>query len=678
MILSFLTLSTLIWQGIPHETVSKIHLVDLAGSERAGATGATGKQLKEGAHINGSLTSLGSVISELAQRSKRTSFIRYRDSVLTWLLKDSLGGNSRTIMVATISPAEINDKETLSTLQYANRAKNIINRPTVNEDPDVKLIRELRNEIKRLRNKISADPVNISTEQKTLRVIEAKERHLTEGWREKWKEAATILKEHDDLALKRTKLGLSLNSDKQHLVGIDEGITSTGISFYHLKDGNTLIGAASINGGADEHRMDSGDDSDPDIVLKGPLVKKVHCRIFLHKNGSATLFPAKDALCLVNATRVTQPTRLSQGCVLLLGKTNMFRYNDPKEAQSMRQLEQSSSDMNTPEKQNKMTAANRSLLLTLGSTTHIRSPCCGPARGVDQTGGRMGVSHGGITMPSQSNSLSLNSSQLAACEGGTTGNLDDHATLPRHAKLAELSESIENQKNIITQCLESESCPIDSLNEQMSVLSIMGDSYSRMDRQLTNKTSIRQPAGPGVAGSAASGTDESGDVIHRFEEEVRHVSMELRDIYIAISDQDDAIKHCLESDCDFDTLNNEIEVVDRLKDEYSRKKNTLIRKMWTNLHAAGGHVGHVSHIKEKNFFTKVSDDVEQRLFTEMFMHDFEREIREREVLFLRAEHKLRSKWRQLNKELYILKRNQHKKSQVQDATAVEAETTKMY
>lgn len=75
----------------------------------------------------------------------------YRDSVLTWLLKDSLGGNSKTIMIATISPADVNYGETLSTLRYANRAKNIINKPTINEDANVKLIRELRAEIVRLK-----------------------------------------------------------------------------------------------------------------------------------------------------------------------------------------------------------------------------------------------------------------------------------------------------------------------------------------------------------------------------------------------------------------------------------------------------------------------------------------------------------------------------------------------
>ena len=93
--------------------------------------------MKEGSNINKSLTTLGLVISALAQQSlsssSTSSFVPYRDSVLTWLLKDSLGGNSKTIMLATISPADVNYGETLSTLRYANRAKNILNKPTVNE-----------------------------------------------------------------------------------------------------------------------------------------------------------------------------------------------------------------------------------------------------------------------------------------------------------------------------------------------------------------------------------------------------------------------------------------------------------------------------------------------------------------------------------------------------------------
>eukprot|EP00045_Choanoeca_perplexa_P007113 m.62822 g.62822 ORF g.62822 m.62822 type:complete len:801 (-) comp13936_c0_seq1:117-2519(-) len=147
--------------GIPSEKTSKINLVDLAGSERTSSTGATGVRLKEGGNINKSLTTLGLCISALADRSssskKKGSFIPYRDSVLTWLLKDSLGGNSKTIMVAAISPADVNYGETLSTLHYANRAKNIVNKPTVNEDENVRLIRELRGEVDRLKSLLGGD-----------------------------------------------------------------------------------------------------------------------------------------------------------------------------------------------------------------------------------------------------------------------------------------------------------------------------------------------------------------------------------------------------------------------------------------------------------------------------------------------------------------------------------------
>ncbi|TRY56040.1 hypothetical protein DNTS_013865 [Danionella cerebrum] len=137
---------------LPSETVSKVHLIDLAGSERADASTTAGMRLKEGANINRSLVTLGIIISSLADLSvcsgmRKPSFIPYRDSVLTWLLKDSLGGNSKTIMIATISPADVNYSETLSTLRFANRAKNIVNKPTVNEDCNVKIIRELRAEI---------------------------------------------------------------------------------------------------------------------------------------------------------------------------------------------------------------------------------------------------------------------------------------------------------------------------------------------------------------------------------------------------------------------------------------------------------------------------------------------------------------------------------------------------
>uniref|UniRef100_A0A8C7H0V3 Kinesin-like protein n=1 Tax=Oncorhynchus kisutch TaxID=8019 RepID=A0A8C7H0V3_ONCKI len=177
--------------NLPSEIVSKIHLVDLAGSERADPHYCRDR-LTEGSNINKSLVTLGIVISALAQNSQMSSscqsinsvasegdagstvgshtsslsggggggggggrrhcFIPYRDSVLTWLLKDSLGGNSKTIMIATVSPSCRSYNETLSTLRYAAHARNIVNKPRVNEDASVRLIRELREEIDRLKS----------------------------------------------------------------------------------------------------------------------------------------------------------------------------------------------------------------------------------------------------------------------------------------------------------------------------------------------------------------------------------------------------------------------------------------------------------------------------------------------------------------------------------------------
>ncbi|XP_036278267.1 kinesin-like protein KIF1A isoform X3 [Pipistrellus kuhlii] len=162
---------------ITTEKVSKISLVDLAGSERADSTGAKGTRLKEGANINKSLTTLGKVISALAEmdsgpnknkKKKKTDFIPYRDSVLTWLLRENLGGNSRTAMVAALSPADINYDETLSTLRYADRAKQIRCNAVINEDPNNKLIRELKDEVTRLRDLLYAQGLGDITDTNTV------------------------------------------------------------------------------------------------------------------------------------------------------------------------------------------------------------------------------------------------------------------------------------------------------------------------------------------------------------------------------------------------------------------------------------------------------------------------------------------------------------------------------
>ncbi|XP_072750059.1 osmotic avoidance abnormal protein 3 [Anoplolepis gracilipes] len=141
----------------------RLHLVDLAGSERQARTGATGDRLKEAASINLSLSALGNVISALAAGNGR--HVPYRDSKLTRLLRDSLGGNARTLMIACVSPSDIDAEETLSTLRYAARARCIKNKPIVNEDPKDALLRQYQLELQRLKKLLdSGDQLNVGSD----------------------------------------------------------------------------------------------------------------------------------------------------------------------------------------------------------------------------------------------------------------------------------------------------------------------------------------------------------------------------------------------------------------------------------------------------------------------------------------------------------------------------------
>merc|ERR1719278_1412291 len=141
-------------EGDAHIRVGKLNLVDLAGSERQAKTGAVGDRLKEATKINLSLSALGNVIAALVDG--KSSHVPYRDSKLTRLLQDSLGGNARTVMVANLGPASYNYEESVTTLRFANRAKNIKNKPRINEDPKDALLREFQQEIARLKAQIKA------------------------------------------------------------------------------------------------------------------------------------------------------------------------------------------------------------------------------------------------------------------------------------------------------------------------------------------------------------------------------------------------------------------------------------------------------------------------------------------------------------------------------------------
>ncbi|XP_063746777.1 kinesin-like protein KIF1B isoform X9 [Eleginops maclovinus] len=361
------------------EKVSKISLVDLAGSERADSTGAKGTRLKEGANINKSLTTLGKVISALAEvskKKKKTDFIPYRDSVLTWLLRENLGGNSRTAMVAALSPADINYDETLSTLRYADRAKNIKCNAVINEDPNNKLVRDLKDEVSRLKELLRAQglgdildtPIGSLTaspssgslcNQGGLQSVtsiqerimstpggeEAIERlkesekiiaELNETWEEKLRKTEAIRMEREALL---AEMGVAIREDggtlgvfspkkTPHLVNLNEDPLMSECLLYYIKDGITRVGQADA-----ERRQD--------IVLSGAHIREEHC-IFrsernLNGNVVVMLVPCEGSETYVNGKRVEDSIQLRSGNRIIMGKNHVFRFNHPEQARAERE-----------------------------------------------------------------------------------------------------------------------------------------------------------------------------------------------------------------------------------------------------------------------------------------------------------------------------------------------------
>lgn len=339
------------------EKVSKISLVDLAGSERADSTGAKGTRLKEGANINKSLTTLGKVISALAEiasknkKSKKADFIPYRDSVLTWLLRENLGGNSKTAMIAAISPADINYDETLSTLRYADRAKQIVCKAIVNEDANAKLIRELKEEIQKLRELLKQEGIEVheGAEEVTRNNKENNENHrmrtasttiaeeavdqlqasekliaeLNETWEEKLKRTEAIRIQREavfaemGVAVKEDGITVGVFSPKRtpHLVNLNEDPSMSECLIYYIKDGATRVGSAEAN-------------LPQDVQLSGSHIKPEHCT-FENKDGVITLTPMNGALIYVNGREVIEPIVLKTGSRVILGKNHVFRFNNP-------------------------------------------------------------------------------------------------------------------------------------------------------------------------------------------------------------------------------------------------------------------------------------------------------------------------------------------------------------
>uniref|UniRef100_A0A8C2IT98 Kinesin family member 1Aa n=1 Tax=Cyprinus carpio TaxID=7962 RepID=A0A8C2IT98_CYPCA len=353
-------------------TSEKVH-----AAVRADSTGAKGTRLKEGANINKSLTTLGKVISALAEvvsKKKVESFIPYRDSVLTWLLRENLGGNSRTAMVAALSPADINYDETLSTLRYADRAKQIRCNAVINEDPNNRLVRELKDEVSRLKDLLYAQGLavnqrgDLSTVTNAMTAMspspslsalssragsisslhdrimfspgseEAIERlketekiiaELNETWEEKLRRTEAIRMDREALL---AEMGVAMREDggtvgvyspkkTPHLVNLNEDPLMSECLLYYIKDGITRLVRQ-------------------DIVLSGHFIKEEHCT-FTSTTGpvgeAVILEPCEGAETYVNGKRVTEPTVLRSGNRIILGKSHVFRFNHPEQARQERE-----------------------------------------------------------------------------------------------------------------------------------------------------------------------------------------------------------------------------------------------------------------------------------------------------------------------------------------------------
>ncbi|KAL5254991.1 hypothetical protein ACHWQZ_G014439 [Mnemiopsis leidyi] len=332
-----LTLTQKIKTGGANMTkTSVVNLVDLAGSERAASTGATGATLKQGAAINKSLSALGNVIAALAAASegKKKVIVPFRDSSLTMILKNALGGNSKTVMIAALSPASVNYEETLSTLRFADRAKQIKTKATVNESPTDKLIRELKEENDKLKKMLEGgvidqsmvkdeDEEDISDEEVQARLQalmdenNAEKASMEQEWKEKLEEAQKAIE-----ALKAEQSRKQeMMTTTPHIMNLNDDEQLCGMIVFFFEDGSeNKVGA-------------KGAEPPNEIELSGLEIETSHCTIS-HSNGKLLMVVTDEAKVYVNGEYVSGKLELMHGDRLLLGANNMFTVVNPGERET--------------------------------------------------------------------------------------------------------------------------------------------------------------------------------------------------------------------------------------------------------------------------------------------------------------------------------------------------------
>eukprot|EP00899_Mesostigma_viride_P028002 jgi/Mesvir1/8387/Mv12632-RA.1 len=371
------------------DITSLVNLVDLAGSERSGRTGAEGERFTEATHINKSLSTLGQCIKVLADianaggvgggagslgatlkhggaatsGAKRniTAHVPFRDSMLTWLLKESLGGNSKTVMMAAISPADVDVAETLNTLAYAVRTKMVTTRAVVNEQSAVKIIKSLKEEIEALKARLQAQeagapPLPARTlsmgehgeDEKEVELRRLRERLAeslgaleeakkeTSTWEEKLRRTAEIqalqlstlqqMGLEDGSGFEASKTALAYDKSTPHLVNLNEDPSMSGSLIYYIRPGTTHVGKAG--------QLFSPDGSKR-IQLAGLSIMAQHC-VFVNEGGRVSLVPQSDkAACFVNGKAITDDTQgqaVHHGDRIIFGNNHVFRFVHPTEA----------------------------------------------------------------------------------------------------------------------------------------------------------------------------------------------------------------------------------------------------------------------------------------------------------------------------------------------------------
>ncbi|XP_077200403.1 kinesin-like protein KIF28 [Paroedura picta] len=296
---------------------SIINLVDLAGSERQKSSRSEGDRLREGSRVNLSLTTLGNVISALAEAAvgKKVLHVPYRDSVLTKLLQSALGGNSRTIMIASISPADICYEETLSTLRYAERTKKIKNKAVINASPTEKLIKELKAENCNLLSRLSSlrnSGKRVADETKELRCLlaenELRIQAIQATWEYRLEEAR---KEWEQQYAAVTQEGRMVETFP-YLVNINEDPQLSGVLKYVIQDGSSDIGQSSSNA----------------ITLRGLGILQKHATI-TNTGGKVSITPQVNCKVIVNGVPIVVKTKLQHLDRIILGSNNAYLYVGP-------------------------------------------------------------------------------------------------------------------------------------------------------------------------------------------------------------------------------------------------------------------------------------------------------------------------------------------------------------